>query len=133
MIYLPGLSKAFGALTFEVAADAEFYTDNNEFWPGSTKREQDPIYSTQGHLIYNFLPGFWLGMDLNYYWGGETTINGTKKNDDLSNSRYGATLAVPLNKKNSLKFYGHSGISTRTGTDFDMLGFAWQYRWGAGL
>ena len=128
-----GLSKAFDDLTFEVAADAEFYTDNDEFWPGSTKREQDPIYSTQGHLIYNFSPGFWLGLDFNYYWGGETTINGTKKNDNLSNSRYGATLAVPLNKKNSLKFYGHTGISTRTGTDFDMLGVAWQYRWGAGL
>ena len=26
-----------------------------------------------------------------------------------------------------------AGASTRTGTDFDTVGIAWQYRWGAGL
>ena len=127
-----GISKGIEKVILEIDADVEFYSDNDDFM-GNIKREQDPLYSTQGHLIYTFSSGYWLGLDLNYYWGGETTKNGVKSDDELSNSRWGATLAVPINKKNSLKFYGHSGISTRTGTDFDMLGVIWQYRWGAGL
>jgi hypothetical protein len=33
----------------------------------------------------------------------------------------------------SIKLYGSSGVSARTGNNFDLLGLAWQYRWGAGL
>jgi hypothetical protein len=32
-----------------------------------------------------------------------------------------------------LKLYAHTGVYTRTGTDFDTIGLAWQYRWGAGF
>jgi hypothetical protein len=28
---------------------------------------------------------------------------------------------------------GSTGVSTRTGSDFDAIGIAWQYRWGGGL
>jgi hypothetical protein len=45
----------------------------------------------------------------------------------------GATLALPLNRHNSIKLYASTGISTRTGSDFDLIGIAWQYRWGGGL
>jgi hypothetical protein len=40
---------------------------------------------------------------------------------------------VPVNRRQSLKFAASSGVSTRTGTDFDSLGIVWQYRWGSGL
>jgi hypothetical protein len=32
-----------------------------------------------------------------------------------------------------MKFYASTGLYARTGTDFDTLGVAWQYLWGAGL
>jgi hypothetical protein len=32
-----------------------------------------------------------------------------------------------------MKVYANSGVSTRTGADFDAFGIAWQYRWGGGL
>ncbi|MDQ1241698.1 MAG: hypothetical protein QG550_949, partial [Pseudomonadota bacterium] len=47
--------------------------------------------------------------------------------------RVGATLAFPVNARNSIKLYGSSGVSARTGNNFDLLGIAWQYRWGGGL
>ena len=127
-----GISKVFGKTTLELAGDVEFYGDNDDFF-GNVKREQDPIYSTQAHFIYNFSSDLWLGLDANYFWGGESTINGIRSNDKIEDSRYGMTLTLPLGKKHSVKLYGDSGISTRTGTDFDRIGIFWQYRFGAGL
>jgi len=30
------------------------------------------------------------------------------------------------------KFYASSGVSARTGNNYDLVGVAWQYRWGGG-
>jgi hypothetical protein len=55
-------------------------------------------------------------------------------NNDLQrNWRVGATLAIPMGKLDSIKFAASSGVSARTGNNFDALGVAWQHRWGAGL
>ncbi|MDH4023497.1 MAG: hypothetical protein OEV14_10245 [Gammaproteobacteria bacterium] len=35
--------------------------------------------------------------------------------------------------RNSIKLYGSTGVSSRTGDDYDGLGIAWQYRWGRGF
>ena len=127
-----GVSKAIKDFTLELSADVEFYTENSEGFMES-RRKQAPVYSAQIHGMYTFMPGLWLGLDANYYGGGEYTTNGVKKDDALNNSRYGATLALPVNRYNSIKLYGNSGMFARTGTDFTMLGAVWQYRFGAGL
>ncbi len=122
-----GISKAFGDVVIELAADAEFYSKNSEFY-GGVSRKQDNVYSIQSHLIYNFSKGAWVGMDANYFWGGDYVTNNIRADKPLENSRIGATLAMPISRYQSLKFYGHSGIVARTGTNFDVLGVAWQYR-----
>jgi len=38
-----------------------------------------------------------------------------------------------VNRHNSIKLYASTGVSIRTGTDFDTIGIAWQNRWGGGL
>jgi hypothetical protein len=45
----------------------------------------------------------------------------------------GVTLALPVDRNNSIKFYGSTGVSTRTGSDCDLGGIVWQYLWGDGL
>jgi hypothetical protein len=45
----------------------------------------------------------------------------------------GLTIAVPVNIHHSIKLNLSTGASTRTGTDFDAITLAWQYRWGGGL
>ena len=127
-----GVSKAVGKWTLEASADAAFYTDNNDFFNGQT-REQDPIYSTQLHVTYNFPHHIWAAVSATYFTGGETSANGITKDDSQSNWRTGLTLALPINRKHSLKLYGSSGISTRTGSNYDALGIFWQYRWGGGI
>jgi hypothetical protein len=44
----------------------------------------------------------------------------------------GLTLALPVDRNNSVKFNASTGITTRTGSQFSAVGIAWQYRWGAG-
>jgi hypothetical protein len=72
-------------------------------------------------------------LDAVYDYGGRTTVNGVRGDDVQSNSRFGATLALPVNRNNSVKLYASTGVSTRTGSDYDLYGIAWQYRWGGGL
>ena len=127
-----GISKTFGPLYLDLAAGVAFYTVNNEFYQGKT-RSQEPIGSIQGHVIYSFTRSMWASVDGTYYWGGRTTVDGVEGNDLQKNSRLGITFALPLNIHHSLKFNYSTGVSTRTGSDFDLFGVLWQYRWGGGM
>jgi len=57
-------------LEFELGA--WFFSDNNDFL-GET-REQDPILSTEVHLVRRIRRGFWASLDANFYVGGRTNI-----------------------------------------------------------
>lgn len=127
-----GISRAVGRWTLESAASAYLYSDNDNFDNGNTRR-QSPIYSVQVNVIYSFKNDVWASVGSTFYTGGETSINGIDKNDKLDNTRTGFTVALPVNRNQSVKLFGSTGISTRTGSDYDSLGIAWQYRWGAGL
>ena len=127
-----GISKAAGAWTLEAQAAAVFFTDNHDFYGGNT-RSQEPLYSLQGHAIHGFASGQWLSLDATYFVGGRSEVNGAQGKDLQQNWRVGATLAIPVGTLDSIKFSASSGISARTGNNFDALGVAWQHRWGAGL
>ena len=127
-----GVSKALGPWTLEVKAAATFFTVNHDFF-GGQRRSQDPIYSTGAHAIYVFPSTMWVSVDATYFAGGRSTVNGVLSNDLQQNWRVGATWAIPVDRNNSVKLYASSGVSARTGNDYDLLGIAWQYRWGGGL
>ena len=127
-----GASKAAGPWTFEVAAAANLFGDNDDFF-GGRLREQDPIYSVQGGVIYGFKRGVWIALHGTYYTGGRTTVNGVQGDDLQQNSLIGFTAAAPLSRQNSLKFYAATGLVTRIGTDADVFSLAFQHRWGGGL
>lgn len=127
-----GISKTFGHLYLELAAGAAFYTVNHNFYQGQTLT-QNPIGSIQGHAVYTFRRGIWAALDGTCYWGGRTTLEGVEGNDLQENTRVGFTFALPVNMHNSLKLHLSSGVSTRTGSDFDAIGIVWQYRWGKGI
>jgi hypothetical protein len=87
----------------------------------------------QGHVIYSFRNHVWAALSATYYNGGRTSIDGVTSNELQQNWRTGFSLAIPINLRNSIKLFGSSGVSTRTGTNYDSLGIAWQYRWGGGI
>jgi hypothetical protein len=127
-----GVSKAWGPLTLELAPSVTFYTKNDDFFGGTT-REQDPLYAVQGHLVYSIGYGIWAALDSTFFIGGRTKLNGIARDDRQENWRLGGTLSLPLSRHHSIKLYGSTGVSTRTGSDFDAVGLVLQYRWGPGL
>ena len=124
-----GVSKDLTRWLLEISLAETFYEDNGDFYGGRV-REQGPITSVQGHAVYRFSSGIWLAFDATRYRGGETTTNGARSSDLQSNTRLGLTASVPINAKHSVKLAASTGVSTRTGTDFDTLAAVWQYAWG---
>jgi len=127
-----GISKAIGPWTLEGTAAVTFYTESSDFLGNRTLSEA-PIYSLQGHVIYAFSSGVWASLDATYFSGGRTTVNGVLNADLQQNWRVGVTLALPVNRENSIKLYASKGVSARTGDSYDLIGVAWQYRRGEGL
>ena len=122
-----GLSNRIGSWQYEVMGSVRFFEDNHDFF-GDTHLEQDPLFNTQGHLIYNLAKGRWLSFNANYFRGGQTTSNGEELDNEQSNSRFGVTFSTPLSQRYSLKIYANTGLVTRIGNDFETLGIVLQYR-----
>ena len=108
------------------------YTDNHDF-SAARPCAQAPIYSVDAHVSYTRGAGIWVAVDGTYYTGGRTTVDGVEDNDLQKNTRLGVTVALPVNRHTSVKLYGSTGVSTRTGSDFDAAASCVQYRWGGGL
>lgn len=112
------------------------FTTNNDYLTGSEFSQrrnvltQDPVGAIEMHLSYDVKPRLWASVDGNYWYGGETTVNGVFKVGTLqSNSRIGGTVSVPLTKHQSVKFSYSDGELARIGGTFQTVSFAWQYSW----
>jgi hypothetical protein len=123
-----GLSKPKGRWTLEMAGGAWFFTANQNFFGGS-HREQRPLLSIQGSLVYTLRPRMWLSLNGTYYTGGQTTVNGAANADRQRNSRIGATYSLPLNSRQSIKVVWAKGVTTRFGGNFNTIAVGWQYTW----
>jgi hypothetical protein len=127
-----GGSQAIKRWTFELLADAWFFTENPESLNGATVR-QEPILGLQGHVIYTFARWLWVGLDIGYGTGGQTIVNGVKKDNSQNSSRGGVTIGLTLARRHGLKLAYVSAVSTRIGADFDTVVGGYQYRWGGGI
>jgi len=105
------------------------FTANDSFYPGGNVRTQAPMGAFQAHVSYSFQPLMWAAFDATYYVGGRTTINGVRHDDRQSNSRVGATFALPVGRRHSIKLAVSTGAIVRRGTDFSTFSFGWQTAW----
>ena len=112
-------------LEFELGA--WFYSDNDNFQQRT--RQQDPILSTEFHLVKRIRPGFWASLDLNYYVGGRTTIDNVEQSDLQRNSRIGATVVLPFKKRHAIRASVSTGIITESGGDFESFSLNYAYAW----
>ena len=126
-----GFSQRFGGWYFDLYLGAWIFSANDNYQ--GRVRTQDPIGIAQVHVSYNLKPHLWAAFDLNYYTGGRTSIDGVTSADLQRNSRLGATISIPVSKRQSLKFSGSSGAITNIGADFISIGVAYQYLWGGRL
>jgi len=124
-----GFSHAFERLAFEVTGTAWFFTDNDDFFGGSTL-EQDPLYALQTHVFYTFKPGLWVGLDAGVADGGQSFVDGEPSSSIEQNTRYGATLSIPIDRRQGFKVSVSTGLATRIGADFTTYAIGYQYMWG---
>jgi hypothetical protein len=114
-----------GAWMFEIYGGAWLFTDNDDFYNGQV-RSQNVLASAQFSLRRTFRPGLWASANINYYTGGRTNVGGVFKQDFQANSRAGATLSVPLARRNSVRFAVSQGAVTTIGADFLGLSASFQ-------
>ena len=123
-----GVSKPKGHWTFEVVGGTWLFTPNKSFL-GNSRREQKPMASFQGAVIYTLRPRMWVSGNATYYRGGSTVINEKENEDRQKNARIGATFSYPLNQQQSLKIAWAKGVTTRIGGNLNTFAIAWQYAW----
>jgi hypothetical protein len=126
-----GISKTLGPVTLELDTSVTFYTDNDDFFRGR-HLQRDPLYAVQGHVIYHTSFGLWTALDATYYGGGRTTIDGVE-GESQQGVRVGGTVAIPIDRHNSIKVSASTGAYVRVGGNFTTAAIAWQFRWGGGL
>jgi hypothetical protein len=124
-----GISYPWKKFDLDVYAGAWFFTENSRFYPGDSLRTQDPITTFQGHVSYTIRRQMWFAVDATWYQGGAGYVNNSPPSASQNNTRFGATLSLPLSKRQSLKVANSAGATARTGSNFDTIGVAWQFRW----
>ena len=124
-----GVVHTRGKWTMELSSSVTFYTDNDEFFNGK-KHEEDALLIGQGHLIYTFMPGLWLGASAGYGYGGESTIDRVPADDRKGNLGFGLSAGIPVNRNFGFKI-AYIGIRTRedTGSDNDTFTIGCSLQW----
>ncbi len=105
------------------------FTANHESYPGTLRKTQTPMGSTQAHLSYNFQRQLWAAVNVTYYVGGRTTVEGAAPTDLQNNVRIGGTFALPVGQRHSIKIAASRGAVIRFGANFTSYSFAWQTAW----
>jgi hypothetical protein len=124
-----GLSHLTGRWLLEAAGGVWLFGANDRFL-GTSKREQSPVLSVQGHITYNLPKRMWVGFDANFFTGGGTRTDGVESSSpSLRNSRLGVTFSLPIYRRHSFKISYDNGVLTRLGGDFSRLSVGYQFVW----
>ena len=124
-----GISYTINKWVLEGRAGVWLFGPNNNFF-GDNKREQKPLWVLKGNIIRTLGDkGMWLAFSSGYGYGGQISVNGIGQEITISQLRLALTYALPLNKKNTLKFAIVSGIRFQQGSDFDVFGVTFNRKW----
>jgi hypothetical protein len=119
-----GVVHQRGPWSFELTGSVLFYTDNNQFF-GGNKREQDPLYVAQTHIVRSFKRGIWASLSIGLDRGGRSTLNNEKKDDRRKDTLYAISVGMPLSRTTSIKAaYAQGRTHGEIGSDTDNFVFA---------
>jgi hypothetical protein len=116
---------------FDAYLGSWLFGDNTDYLGGT--REQAPLVTTQMHLSYNLSRRAWAALDGTFYSGGRTIVNKIENRERHNTTRFGATLSLPLARRQSLRLVISKGAWVRVGSDFTTWSTAWSYGWGRGF
>lgn len=116
-----GIVHTRGQWSYEMTSSIFFFTDNNEFFNGN-RRKQDPLYVLQGHIVRTLDRGVWASLSAGYDWGGQSSLNGEKKDDKRSDFLYAVSVGMPVRKTSSIKFaFVRARTRVGVGSDSDNI------------
>ena len=124
-----GVSYKSGPWSIEAKISAWIYADNTSFFGGNLL-EQEPLWSTQYGVVYQWPSRIWLGLGAGVSRGGQSSTNGVGSDSYKKNTRWSGIVSVPLQGSHSLKLVYVNGLRTRSGADFDNVSLAWAMHWG---
>jgi hypothetical protein len=96
-------------LLIEVTPELFLFTDNNDPFGPATTRSQAPIFMLESHVSYNLTRKLWIGGDLRYQVGGETTSDDLADHNGLDHAGGNLTMGYQLLRPLML-FAGYGGI-----------------------
>lgn len=107
----------------------EFFS-HNHFFPGTNRQSESPVLAFETHLSYDIKQRLWVSVDGNFWYGGETSLNGVpNRQTKQTNSRVGATASFPINKHQSIKVSYNNGAYINYGGNYQNVSVSWQYLW----
>jgi hypothetical protein len=124
-----GITRRWGRWVAEAYGGVWLFATNRHFFPGESVRKQQPMPALESHLGYYVRPRLWASFDANFWSGGRSSINGVGKQDSQRASRLGATMSVPVGRRQSLKFSYSRGAYVSIGGNYHTISAAWQYSW----
>jgi hypothetical protein len=127
-----GMARRWGKWALDLYGGVWLFTPNHAYYPGMNTRTQAPVGALETHLSYTPRPRLWASLDGNFWTGGRSTVNASRNQDYQRNSRVGATVSVPLNRHQALKFSYSTGAYISIGGDYKNVSVAWQYSWLSG-
>jgi hypothetical protein len=106
--------------TLELLPAVWWFGDNDDF-TGKTLKT-DPMFQIDAHLTRDFTKDAWGSLDLTWYKGGGSTVNGVA-GGKLNNLGVGLTLGYTVNENLNLTFGYKSTVNDSAPTDVRMDAF----------
>ena len=124
-----GVVHDWGNWSVELTGSVWLYTDNDDFF-GGRRREQDPLYTLQTQLVYNFARGLWIAAGTGYGIGAESKIDDVRKDDESENIVWALSFGFPIVKRLAGKI-GYIGSETleSTGADTNAISLGFVVSW----
>jgi hypothetical protein len=124
-----GVTHKRGKLTLELTGKSWIFTDNNNFY-NDAELENDPLYTLQVHTTYTFRPGLWASAGFGGAYGGESSVDGDRKDDHKENLAWILSAGYPITRYLGAKI---AYIGTRSqmsyGADTDSIVFGLSALW----
>jgi hypothetical protein len=116
-------------LYVDLYSGVTFFSPNPAFYPGTSTRTQDPLWSVQLHASYNFTPRIFAALESTWYSGGSSIVNGGPPSARQDNSRVGALFSYGFTSRQAVKISYSAGAVARAGQNFKTWMLAYQYLW----
>lgn len=69
----------------------------------------------------------WVGLNTNWFVGGEANVDGISNESPIDNWRVGATFSTPIAKSQLVKLQVHMGAFTNNGLSYNAVSLNYQY------